>query len=136
MRPDFNILLIDDDDDDRLIFLAAVSEVDASIGCYTASDGLAGLNLLDKENTLLPDIIFLDLNMPRLDGKQFLMERNKRERLRSIPVVVFSTTKRQEDIAVTKALGAFDFITKPVKYKDICDEINNVLNKVRSIALN
>ncbi len=131
MTKKYNILVIDDDFDDRQILIEALAEIDTNIECHTANDGVDALTLLSDNSLPLPQVIFLDLNMPRLDGKQFLVERSKIARLISIPVVMYSTTKRNEDIEETKKLGAFDFISKPSQYRLICKEVSGALNKIR-----
>src|SRR5438105_13236231 len=109
MKENAVILMVDDDEDDRILFFEAASEVSKSIRCLSAEDGEKALNMLQSEHALLPDYIFLDLNMPRLNGKQCLVEIKKTKRLMHIPVIIFTTTKREEDVAETKRLGAVDF---------------------------
>jgi len=122
------ILIVDDDDDDRALFSDAVKEVDENIKCISASDGHHALNLLRNETLALPDYIFLDLNMPRLSGKQCLAEIKKNSRLVNIPVIIYSTTRRPEDVEETKKLGALHFITKPTLFNEICNAITSVMN--------
>jgi CheY-like chemotaxis protein len=131
MTGSYIILLIDDDGEDRQIFCDAATEIDDAIKCYTAVDGVDALNWLADINNPVPDIIFLDINMPKMDGKKFLAEKNKIDSLRHIPAVIYTTTKRARDVADTKELGAVDFITKPIKFQDICDEIRSVIARVR-----
>jgi len=131
MGNSYNILIVDDDEEDRNIFMDAIFEIDANISCAMAADGLEAIKMLKRENFILPDIIFLDLNMPRMDGKQFLIEKNKHTHLQSIPAVIYTTTKRTKDVVETKELGAIDFLTKPIKFLDICDELRSVIARVR-----
>ena len=105
-------LLVDDDEDDKEIFSLALTEADASIECFIASDGIEALAMLNDTN-FIPDYIFLDLNMPLMSGKECLMEIRKQPRLRDTPVIIFSTSAAQKDILDTRALGASSFITKP-----------------------
>lgn len=125
-----NILLVDDDVEDREIFVSAIGEVAANIHCYTATAGFDALRLLQEDGFVIPELIFLDLNMPRMDGRQFLMERNKIVKLQSIPVIIYSTTKRTKDIDDTQELGAMDFLTKPVQYTEICKAITRIINRL------
>jgi len=113
-----NVLLIDDDDDDQEIFFTALNQVAASVIFSAISNaGEALQKLKDKEIT--PDVIFLDLNMPIMNGQQFLIEIKKNVELANIPVIVFSTTSHLATIELTRELGAHDFITKPDKFDDL-----------------
>ena len=97
MKKNMNFFIIDDDADDRNLFIESVKEVDADIECISANNGEQALALLsDPENTL-PDFIFLDLRMPRIDGKKCLAEIKKNERLKHIPVFIFTTSRYVEE---------------------------------------
>jgi CheY-like chemotaxis protein len=122
----YTILLVDDDEEDRQIFMDALDEIDPGISCITAGDGRAALRLLE-EQPVLPDIIFLDLNMQGMDGWQFLGEKRKNSRFEAIPVVIYSTSSHVKDIKETKELGAAGFITKPVLFDDICLKVGDAL---------
>jgi len=121
------ILIVDDDDDDKEFFQDAARQVDASIRCINARDGEDALNLLNEMKTPLPDYIFLDLNMPRIDGKECLRKLKSSDHLRHIPVIIYTTTKREEDVEYTRRLGALHFLTKPTRFADICSNIAFVL---------
>jgi len=125
-----NILLVDDDVEDREIFVSAMREVAANVHCHTATDGFDALRLLQEEGFPLPELIILDLNMPKMDGRQFLAERVKIEKLQPIPVIIYSTTKRIKDIEETRQLGAIDFVTKPVQYKEICKAVTKIFSNL------
>src|SRR5215216_7180747 len=105
--------LADDDADDQEIFKEALSEIDKSIRCLTASSGEEALSKLTGGLKPLPDYIFLDLNMPRMDGLQCLTEIKKIKILKNIPVIIYSTSSAQKDVEETRKLGADYFITKP-----------------------
>ena len=119
-------LLIDDDDDDKEIFCIALSEVDPSIECHTAIDGIQALDML-QDPSFVPDYIFLDLNMPLMSGKECLVEIKKRPHLRNTPVIIFSTSASQKDIEETRELGAASFITKPPLISTLTDRLGEVL---------
>ena len=121
------VMIIDDDEDDRQLFFDAVSEIDKSIRCFGASNGEEALRLLNGETITLPDFIFLDLNMPRLNGKRFLAQIKKVQALCHIPVVIYSTSRRAEDVEETKKLGAAYFLTKPALFDEIGKSIARVL---------
>ena len=103
---------IDDDVDDQEIFGMAVSEVDASISCVFASDGIEALDKLWGME-ILPDCIFIDLNMPRMNGKECLEEIRKLDHLKDIPVYIYSTSVDPRLVDECKELGAKQFIVKP-----------------------
>ena len=123
------ILIIDDDDDDRALFSEALREIDRSIKCLSANGGREGLLLLNNSGIAAPDLIFLDLNMPLINGRQCLEEIKKHIALVHIPVVIYSTTKRIEDVNETKRLGADHFLTKPILFNDICNSIKALLEE-------
>jgi CheY-like chemotaxis protein len=110
--------LIDDDTDDQEIFSLALKEVSEDYTCEVSSDGYEALHHLIHARQL-PDYIFLDLNMPRMNGKECLAELKKVDRLRQIPVVIYSTSSFQHDINETRALGAAAFITKPFSVDEL-----------------
>ena len=128
MAPHITCFLIDDDVDDQDIFILALEEVDKTIRCEVASDGMDALRRLgDKE--LLPDYIFLDLNMPRMNGKQCLSEIKKNDFLHSIPVIIYSTSSDQRDRTETAQLGAADYIVKPNTVSALADVLAGFFKK-------
>jgi CheY-like chemotaxis protein len=106
-------LVIDDDPDDCYFFCEAIRKIDPSAECVTAMDGEEALRRLRNGIPKLPALIFLDLNMPRMDGRLCLTELKKDKSLKNIPVVILSTSNSAKDIEETKKLGAVYFITKP-----------------------
>lgn len=127
MKKEFTCLLIDDDIDDQEIFLSVLQEVAPSIRCYTASNGQDAIDRLMSEE-VKPDLIFLDLNMPLMNGKQFLKACNLLEGCRSIPVIVLTTSSDKKSIEETRKLGARDYITKPDKFSSWGSVIKEKLN--------
>jgi CheY-like chemotaxis protein len=121
-----SILYIDDDEEDREIFREAVASIDPSIICNIVSDGRQGLNILE-ELVVLPDYIFADVNMPVMNGKQFLTELKKKTTLRSIPVVMYSTTSQPSEIEEFSRLGAKEFLVKPSSFKKVCETISGII---------
>lgn len=126
-KPVVTVLIIDDDEDDRKMFCEAVQVVDEGVTCLAAVDGLEALRLLRTREISLPDFIFLDINMPRMDGKQCLAEIKQTSHLQHIPVIIYTTSKHPRDIEETKNLGAVHFISKPFHFDDICRSITYVL---------
>lgn len=122
------ILLVDDDIDDQELFGEAMSIVDSAAVCHFASDGEEGLELL-KDNPKDVQLIFLDLNMPKMNGKQFLEIIKQNEHLEKIPVVIFTTSLREKDGLETAALGAAHFMTKPSSFGELVKQLEGVLEK-------
>ncbi|CAN5338358.1 hypothetical protein BH09BAC1_BH09BAC1_27920 [soil metagenome] len=121
------ILLIDDDLDDQELFLDALATVDAKTECLVANDGLEALNLLQDLLPAMPDLIFLDLNMPRMDGIKFLQEVKAIEGIKDIPVLVYSTSNQaQKQVG---ALGTVDYLVKPDNFNSLCEIITAALSK-------
>lgn len=104
-------LLIDDDIDDREIFELAVGQADKNVRCVFAKDGVDAMEQLNYV-AFIPQYIFLDLNMPRMDGKQCLREIRKLPRLDHVPVVIYSTSADNVDKEDVRALGATDYLIK------------------------
>jgi CheY-like chemotaxis protein len=121
-------LIIDDDEDDRELFCTAVDDVEPTIQCITADDGEDALRGLRYGRFPKPDLIFLDLNMPRLNGVQTLIELKKDCHLKDIPVVIYSTSKLERDKRETARLGAAGFITKPTALSELQVAITEILN--------
>jgi CheY-like chemotaxis protein len=119
-------LLVDDDEDDREIFCLAIQKIDPSMQCVTARDGLDALSIL-KNETFVPDYIFLDLNMPLMNGKECLREIRKQDRLKEVPVIIVSTSLADKDKEDTKNLGASAFITKPPLVSALASKLLDVL---------
>jgi CheY-like chemotaxis protein len=124
--PYHNILLIDDDEDDQEIFLTALGAVSGSIVCTTISSAREALQKLTGK-MVTADLIFLDLNMPIMNGQQFLTEIKKNDALKDIPVIVFSTSSHSGMARDAKDLGAHDFITKPDKFNDLVNILRSVI---------
>jgi CheY-like chemotaxis protein len=125
----YTVFIADDDLDDVEIFCETVAEIDPTIRCIAASNGEEALKKLNHPFSPLPDFIFLDLNMPRLDGKKCLDEIKKSARLKQIPVIVYTTSKLETDIIEMKKLGAVYFITKPSRLSHLRSILTLVLKK-------
>lgn len=114
------ILLIDDDADDREVFGEALQSINNTIILRTAIDGVDALEKLNGTFPQLPDLIFMDLNMPKMNGKQLLQELKNHKYFSHIPVLIYSTSTYNEDKDDTIAMGAADFIVKPNSYTELC----------------
>ncbi|AYB34913.1 response regulator [Chryseolinea soli] len=124
------IMVVDDDPDDIDLFKDALSEVDDSCRLVVANDGEEALRQL-RESSVDPDIIFLDYNMPVMNGIRCLTSLKQDPLLRNIPVVMHSTTLPEEDITLCKDLGA-KILMKQVVFTNMIHELNNILSEVRS----
>ena len=120
------LFLIDDDEDDRELFQYALEDISFKTNYKTAESAKRALLMLEKK-TVAPDFIFLDLNMPEMDGRECLRELKQNPKTKSIPVIIYTTSSEQQDIEETRELGALDFITKPSKVSELTLLINNFL---------
>jgi CheY-like chemotaxis protein len=114
-----NVLMVDDDEDDREVFVTAVKSLNTPVQHYVAKDGNEALHMLQNEMLVAPDFIFLDLNMPRMSGLECLREIKNRPGLKSIPVVMYTTSKSETDINNSFKSGATGFVCKPNKFEDL-----------------
>jgi CheY-like chemotaxis protein len=107
------VFLIDDDEDDRLFFNMALNglEYGGEISCH--QDGKTALEQFTNNNTPVPDIIFLDWNMPKLDGRQCLAAIRGIPRYTALPIIIISTSSAIKDIQEAYQLGATYFLSKP-----------------------
>ncbi len=128
MRTHKILMIVDDDADDRLYFSNAVKEIDASYECIKAWGGDQALKLLHKAEQL-PDFIFIDINMPLMNGLDCLEKLKEDEKLKSIPVIIYSTSQYQKNSDYTRELGASYFITKPIDIKKLPQLIITAMEK-------
>ncbi len=126
-------LMADDDPDDRLLIKEAFAESLISNSIYFVQDGVDLMNFLRKQaefappaDAPTPDLILLDLNMPRKDGREALAEIKSDPHLRYIPVVVLTTSKAEEDIMRSYDIGAASYITKPVTFDGLVESIRGL----------
>ena len=120
------LFLVDDDVDDQEIFKSTLIKINKAFKVLTANNGHEALQFLSSLDEL-PGNIFVDLNMPRMGGLQFLKEIKKTDTLKHIPVIIYSTSANPADIAVTRELGADRFITKPSKFSELCQVLESLL---------
>jgi CheY-like chemotaxis protein len=120
------LLIVDDDPDDIGLFREAVYEINKGYRCITASNGKEALQLL--QNAIKnPDFIFMDLNLPIMNGKECLIELKKNPEFAGIPVIIYSTSKLQTDIEEVSKLGAAHFLTKPNTFREIIKMVSGIL---------
>ncbi len=109
------LLLADDDEDDRALFRETIIEIGANVELSTVKDGFQLMHAL-SEAEWLPDVIFLDLNMPYKSGKECLNEIRQNAKLKHIPIVIFSTSNSEIDIEETFKKGANLYFKKPIDF--------------------
>lgn len=120
------ILMADDDADDKMLTKEALHESRVLNELYFVDNGVELLEYLrgegrfaDRVTYPFPSIVLLDLNMPKMDGREALAEIKKDKNLRSVPVVILTTSKAEEDMVKGYDLGAASYITKPVTFEDL-----------------
>jgi CheY-like chemotaxis protein len=129
MKNNLRLLIVDDDTDDIELFIEAAKEIDENIECITANNGQQALELLKNNTSGLPDFIFLDIRMPVFDGKKCLLEIKKDERLKHIPVIIYTTSKEVEESKELRKMGAVYFISKPANAEEIYYLVSFVLEE-------
>jgi CheY-like chemotaxis protein len=143
MNPEkIRILLADDDKDDRFLFREALSEVSLQTELETVHDGEQLMNYLEEHKDHLPDVVFLDLNMPKKNGFECLTEIKTHEKLENLPVIMFSTSyprdiHYEEDmIKMLYKIGAYDYLRKPTDFSELKTIIRDTLEKIKDHKLN
>jgi len=109
----FRILLADDDEADRLLFKEAFEEMKINTKVQTVNNGAELMEYLNRAGTVLPEIIFLDLNMPRKNGFECLNEIRANKNFNEISICIYSTSAAERDIEATFIAGANVYISKP-----------------------
>lgn len=118
MKANRKFFIADDDPDDQELFIDALHEINELFECVTATDGTEALESLSR-HLFVPDIIFLDLNMPKMDGKVCLSEIKKDKFLKEIPVIIYSTSSEKKDIMDAMQLGAAYYLQKPTRFQEL-----------------
>ena len=126
MNPVFSFFLIDDDLDNQEIFAIVLKQIDETAACFFANDGIYALEKIKADNSFVPQVISIDINMPRMNGIQCLAEIKKIDHLKTVPVIFYSTFADPEKIVEMKALGAAEYFEKP-------SDIDILINKLSSI---
>jgi CheY-like chemotaxis protein len=127
-------LLIDDDSEDRDIFTYALESIGADIRLLEAANGKLALELLESlEEEALPRIIFLDLNMPHMGGRECLQRLKASEHLRDIPVIIYTTSANPQDVKELKIMGAHDFMTKPSDIRSLMEALKTVIDEIATL---
>jgi len=120
------ILLIDDDIDDAGLFREALKRVDPSVSLQYFCDGDEALRDMLEQKNHLPDIIFLDINMPKTNGWQYLTKFREEQFLKYVPVIMYTTSSEVSDLRKSEELGANGLVTKP----DDFDQLKKILTSI------
>jgi CheY-like chemotaxis protein len=120
------ILYVEDDSEDRDTFKQAVEKTAPHTVCHFAEDGEDAIKML-SDICNIPDYIFLDINLPRMNGIRFLRVIKNSTGLKGIPVIVFSTSKNPLDRLESLNLGAIDFISKPDRFAQYCEVLKRFI---------
>ena len=131
----FNILLIEDNLADRRLITEIFKELNTKTNFYITTDGVEALKFLNKkekyQNKPVPNLILLDLNIPKIDGFEVLKEIKTNDKLKDIPVLILTTSTNQEDFLKAQKLQASCYINKPMCY----EEYNILLQHVEACWL-
>ncbi len=122
------IVLADDDEDDRLFFKDAIEELKVRTVVNTVNDGVQLMEYLNNPDIQLPDVVFLDLNMPRKDGMECLLEIRSDARLKDLSIAIYSTSSSEEDIEETFVRGANIYIRKPNDFGALKKVLSEVIS--------
>lgn len=126
----FDILLVEDDMGDAGLVRVALSEGHVHCRIHHVKDGVEAMDFLHRRgahaDAPAPDLMLLDLNMPRMDGREVLKQVKSDPDLQSLPVVVLTTSDVERDIDASYRLGANSFITKPVDIEQFCAAIRSI----------
>lgn len=122
-----SILFIEDDMIERMKFERTVSKLGFENKIIEASNGEEALHILEEKD-VVPNIIFLDLNMPRISGLEFLQKLKSDDRLKFIPTIVLTTSNNHKDVLECYRIGIAGYILKPLKYDDYVNKIDKVLS--------
>src|SRR5205085_611290 len=114
---------------DLEIFSFALAEADESARCIIANDGLHALEKINSDHSLIPDFIFIDMNMPRMNGQECLVEIKKIQRLKNVPVFMYSTSAGPSSILENSKLGAVNFIAKPADINVLTEILSGILKR-------
>lgn len=128
MQEDFTyVVLADDDEDDRLFFTEAFDELKIKTKVETYKDGIELMEALKHSDSILPNILFLDLNMPKKSGLECLIDIKKDKKFDNIAIAIYSTSASEEDIEDTFVNGANIYIKKPHDFKHLKKILSEVV---------
>ena len=130
-----NVLLVDDSQADITLSQAMLDHGQIRLNLHAVQGGREAVSYLRRqypfEDAVRPDVVLLDLNMPDIDGKETLAIIQQDHELKDIPVVIFSSSDAEKDIRETKALGAAEYVTKPLSYQ----KLQQIIGSVNQLAI-
>jgi CheY-like chemotaxis protein len=119
-------LVIDDDQDDQEIFVMCVEAIDQNISCLSMEDATQAISWLGTHVADKPDFIFVDVNMPKINGLECLREIRRMEHLNTTRVFMYSTSSEDTTIQKSRELGAEDFIVKPSRLAELREKLRHI----------
>lgn len=127
MKEYLNVLFIEDDTIERMKFERALKSINTIHNIIEAKNGEEALYILSN-NTIIPDIILLDLNMPRMNGLDFLKQIKEHTNYQHIPIIILTTSKNKKDLLSCFKIGISGYISKPLRYGDYVKNIESIFN--------
>jgi CheY-like chemotaxis protein len=121
------IMIIDDDADDRNFFQEAINNISPVIETHICDSGIQALAMFQENKIAAPDYIFLDFNMPLMNGRECLVELKKILQHKITNIIILSTSDMKEDMEDAMRLGAMLFLTKPNTFQELCSMLKGVL---------
>jgi CheY-like chemotaxis protein len=131
MQKNLLTFLIDDDEDDQEIFSMALKETNPQIQCVFANDGVYALEKIKADNTFMPDVIFIDINMPRMNGIQCLSAIKKVAGFQHVPAYIYSTYADKSIVDECLRLGASGFIRKQISTEGLQKQLLRVFTQLK-----
>jgi len=126
-------LIIDDDEDDQEIFMMCLGTVNKNIGCVSAFNGQEAIDMLMSDAGFVPDYIFLDVNMPKMNGIECLRILRHIPNLGNTKIFMYSTTSEKSVLEESIKLGADDYIVKPSKTAELKERLGSIFKIVSGI---
>jgi CheY-like chemotaxis protein len=127
-------LLIDDDEDDQEFFSMAIKETDPHAQCVFANDGIHALEKFKTDESFMPSVIFIDINMPRMNGLQCLSEIKKLSRIQHVPTYIYSTSDEKSIVEECLRLGASGFIKKQITVEQLQKQLMGVFTQLKKYS--
>jgi CheY-like chemotaxis protein len=120
-------LIVDDDVEDQEVFLLCIKQTLENVVCLTANSGIEALSMFGNGSQYAPHYVFIDVNMPKMNGIDCLRNLREFEHLRDTKIFMYSTTSDNAVVNLSKELGAHDFIVKPSKILEIKNKLSELL---------